>query len=110
HHPLICTIDADSLLDRDALIRMARGYMEDPERTVAVGGNVRIANGCQIENGSVKDVRVPSKLLPMLQSIEYLKAFLGGRIGWSSLNALLIISGAFGLFRKENVVKVGGYR
>lgn len=110
HHPLICTIDADSLLDRDALIRMARVYMEDPERTVAVGGNVRIANGCQIENGSVKDVRVPSKLLPMLQSIEYLKAFLGGRIGWSSLNALLIISGAFGLFRKENVVKVGGYR
>ena len=110
HYPLICTIDADSLLDRDALIRMVRVYMENPAETVAVGGNVRIANGCRIENGTVKDVRLPRKLLPMLQSIEYLKAFLGGRIGWSSVNALLIISGAFGLFRKQDVINVGGYR
>jgi biofilm PGA synthesis N-glycosyltransferase PgaC len=110
HHPFICTIDADSLLDRDALIRMARVYMENPEETVAVGGNVRIANGCSIENGMVKDVRLPRKVLPMLQSIEYLKAFLGGRIGWSSVNSLLIISGAFGLFRKKDVITVGGYR
>jgi len=110
HHPLICTIDADSLLDRDALIRMVRVYMENPRETVAVGGTVRIANGCVIENGAVRDVRLPRQVLPMLQSIEYLKAFLGGRIGWSSINALLIISGAFGLFRKEDVVTVGGYR
>lgn len=110
HYPLICTIDADSLLDRDALIRMARVYMENPQETVAVGGTVRIANGCVIENGMIRDVRLPRQILPMLQSIEYLKAFLGGRIGWSSINALLIISGAFGMFRKADVVAVGGYR
>lgn len=108
--PLICTIDADSLLDKEAMIRMVRVYMENPEETVAVGGNVRIANGCDIENGTITKVRTPNKVLPLLQSIEYLKAFLGGRIGWSSLNSLLIISGAFGLFRKQEVIEVGGYR
>jgi biofilm PGA synthesis N-glycosyltransferase PgaC len=110
HHPFICTIDADSLLDRDSLVRMARVFMENPEETIAVGGNVRIANGCSIENGVIKDIRLPKQILPMLQTVEYLKAFLGGRIGWSSINSLLIISGAFGLFRKNEVVDVGGYR
>lgn len=110
NYGLICTIDADSLLEKDALVRMSRVYMEHPEETVAVGGNVRIANGCRIEGGVVHTVNLPKKLLPMLQTIEYLKAFLGGRIGWSSMNALLIISGAFGLFRKQDVVNVGGYR
>ena len=110
HYPLICTIDADSLLEKDALIRIARVYMENPDETVAIGGSVRIANGCTIEDGIIKKVRLPDKILPMFQNIEYLKAFLGGRIGWSSINALLIVSGAFGVFRKDYVVKVGGYR
>lgn len=109
-YPLISSIDADSLLEKDALIRMARMYMEDPEETVAIGGDVRIANGCLIENGAVKDVSLPRKMWPMFQSIEYLKAFLGGRIGWSHLNGLIIVSGAFGLFRKDYVIAVGGYR
>jgi cellulose synthase/poly-beta-1,6-N-acetylglucosamine synthase-like glycosyltransferase len=98
------------LLEKDALIRMAQVYMENPEETVAIGGNVRIANGCLIEDGIVKKVRLPDKLLPMFQTIEYMKAFLGGRIGWSSINGLIIVSGAFGLFRKDCVIKVGGYR
>ena len=109
-YPLISSIDADSLLEKDAMIRMARMYMENPEETVAVGGDVRIANGCLIENGAVKDVSLPRKMWPMFQSIEYLKAFLGGRIGWSSINGLIIVSGAFGLFRKDYVIAVGGYR
>jgi poly-beta-1,6-N-acetyl-D-glucosamine synthase len=110
HYPLIASIDADSLLEKDALIRMAQVYMENPEETVAIGGNVRIANGCLIEDGIVKEVKLPDKLLPMFQTIEYMKAFLGGRIGWSSINGLIIVSGAFGLFRKDCVIKVGGYR
>jgi cellulose synthase/poly-beta-1,6-N-acetylglucosamine synthase-like glycosyltransferase len=85
-------------------------YMENPEETVAIGGNVRIANGCRIEDGMVKEVRLPDKILPMFQTIEYMKAFLGGRIGWSSINGLIIVSGAFGLFRKDCVIAVGGYR
>lgn len=89
---------------------MARMYMENPEETVAIGGDVRIANGCLIENGAVKRVSLPRKIWPMFQSIEYLKAFLGGRIGWSRMNGLIIVSGAFGLFRKDYVIAVGGYR
>jgi len=110
HYPLIASIDADSLLEKDALIRIARVYMENPEETVAIGGDIRIANGCKIEDGIVSEIRLPNKLLPMLQSIEYLKAFLGGRIGWSAINGLIIVSGAFGVFRKDYVIKVGGYR
>ncbi|MBB6634855.1 glycosyltransferase family 2 protein [Cohnella thailandensis] len=110
HYPLICSIDADSLLEKDALIRMARVYMENPAETVAIGGNVRIANGCTIRDGVVEDVRLPRKMWPMFQTLEYMKAFLGGRIGWSHINGLIIVSGAFGMFRKDKVVEVGGYR
>lgn len=110
HYPLISTIDADSLLEKDALTRIARVYMENPEETVAVGGNVRIVNSCTVEDGIVKNIQFPKKLLPALQNVEYLKAFLGGRIGWSAVNGLIIISGAFGVFQKEKVIAVGGYR
>ncbi|KGX91100.1 glycosyltransferase [Pontibacillus halophilus JSM 076056 = DSM 19796] len=110
NYELISSIDADSLLEQDALIRIARKYMENPEEYVAIGGNVRIANGCRIENGVVKEMNLPKKLLPMLQTVEYIKAFLGGRIGWSRVNGLIIVSGAFGVFRKDYVIKVGGYR
>ncbi|MFF2531686.1 glycosyltransferase [Brevibacillus sp. NPDC058079] len=110
HYPLIASIDADSLLEKDALIRIAKVYMENPDETVAIGGDIRIANGCKIEDGVVKDIRLPDKFLPMMQSVEYLKAFLGGRIGWSAINGLIIVSGAFGVFRKDYIIKVGGYR
>lgn len=109
-YPLVATVDADSLIEKDALLRLARVYMENPKETIAIGGNVRVANGCVIEDGVIKEVRLPKKLLPMFQNVEYLKSFLGGRIGWSSLNGLLIISGAFGLFRKDCLIEVGGYR
>jgi biofilm PGA synthesis N-glycosyltransferase PgaC len=108
--PLVATIDADSLLEKDALLRLVRVYMENPKETIAIGGNVRVATGNLIEDGVVKEVRLPTKFLPMVQNIEYLKSFLGGRIGWSSLNGMLIVSGAFGLFRKDALIEVGGYR
>jgi cellulose synthase/poly-beta-1,6-N-acetylglucosamine synthase-like glycosyltransferase len=108
--PLVATIDADSLLEKDALLRLVRVYMENPKETIAIGGNVRVANGNVIEDGVVKEVRLPNKFLPMVQNIEYLKSFQGGRVGWSSLNAMLIVSGAFGLFRKDALIEVGGYR
>ncbi|WNC16205.1 glycosyltransferase [Brevibacillus brevis] len=110
HYPLIASIDADSLLEKDALIRIAKVYMENPDETVAIGGDIRIANGCKIEDGVVRNIRLPDKFLPMMQSVEYLKAFLGGRIGWAAINGLIIVSGAFGVFRKDYVIKVGGYR
>lgn len=110
HFSLVATIDADSLLEKDALIRLANLYMESPEENIAIGGNVRVANGCKIENGVVTEARLPGKLLPLFQNLEYLKTFLAGRIGWSAINGLIIVSGAFGLFRKDYLIKVDGYR
>lgn len=106
--PLFCAMDADSLLERQALIRIVRPFMED-ERTVAAGGILRIANGCVVKQGQVLDVRLPSNLWARFQVLEYLRAFLSGRMGWDALDATLVISGAFGIFKRETVVQAGGY-
>ncbi|MFE5323589.1 glycosyltransferase family 2 protein [Paenibacillus sp. NPDC056579] len=108
-YPLVATIDADSMLEKDALIRMVQVYMENPEQHIAIGGNVRIANGSKIQDGRVTSARLSNRMLPAMQYVEYMRAFLGGRIGWSSMNGLLIVSGAFGLFRKDYLINVGGY-
>ena len=109
-HPLICAIDADSLIEGSALLRMTKPFLEKPETTVAVGGNVRVANGCDIVAGRVVRVGLANRALPLIQTVEYLRTFLFGRLGWSTINCLLIISGAFGLFRKDIVIASGGYR
>lgn len=106
--PLFCAIDADTLIEGEGLIRLVRPFLVD-KSTVAVGGLVRIANGCKVQAGRVRRVRLPHGLLPKLQVLEYLRAFFFGRMGWDGAGALLIISGAFGLFRRETVVAVGGY-
>lgn len=107
--PLICAIDADSVLEPDALVKTAMPFIDDPVRTVISGGLVRIANGCHIESGRVFEAKLPKKPLLMFQVVEYLRAFFGARTGWSAVNGLLIVSGAFGLFRKDVVVNAGGY-
>lgn len=106
--PLFCTIDADSILEPDALMRATRPFLED-DRMVAVGGIVRVVNGSTVEHGRVREVHLSRKLLPRLQVVEYLRAFLSARVAWSELNASLIVSGAFGLFRRDLVVQAGGY-
>lgn len=107
-YPLFCTIDSDTIIDDDALLRLVRPFQDEPE-TVACGGVVRIVNGSVVEDGRVVDVRTPHGLLENIQIVEYLRAFLAGRAGWARLNALMIISGAFGVFRREIVVAAGGY-
>jgi cellulose synthase/poly-beta-1,6-N-acetylglucosamine synthase-like glycosyltransferase len=108
-YPIYCCIDSDTLIDGDSLIRLVQPFLLEPELVIAAGGIVRIANGCTIENNRVVDVRTPRSLVANLQIVEYLRAFLSGRTGWSRMNALLIISGAFGLFRRDIVVEAGGY-
>ncbi len=108
HTPLFCAMDADSILEREALMRLVRPFLEDAT-TVAAGGIVRIANGCKFERGFISDVGLPRGLLARFQVLEYLRAFLAGRMGWSSLDVLLIVSGAFGIFRRSTVVEAGGY-
>lgn len=108
-HPLLCAIDADSILDQDALLRIVKPFLDD-DRVVAAGGNIRIANECTSDRGRITRVRLPRHWIPLFQIVEYLRAFLTGRMGWSAMNSLLIISGAFGLFRKDVVLACGGYR
>jgi cellulose synthase/poly-beta-1,6-N-acetylglucosamine synthase-like glycosyltransferase len=107
-HPLVCMVDADSVLDPDALLSVAKPFADDPLRVAACGGVVRIANGCKVIGGRVVDVRMPRKWLVRVQVVEYLRAFLMGRTGWSRLGGLVVISGAFGIFRRDLVVKIGG--
>jgi len=108
YFPLFCCVDADSVLERDSLKRVVRPFIEQPE-TVASGGVVRVLNGCTVDNGFISKVGLPTNILALFQVVEYLRAFMFGRLGWSPMNALLIISGAFGVFRKETVISVGGY-
>ncbi|MGN0862073.1 MAG: glycosyltransferase [Stenotrophomonas koreensis] len=108
-YPLYCATDADCILHPESLSRVIRPFLED-SRVVASGGVVRVLNGCRVRDGMLEEVGLPDRLLPGFQLIEYLRAFLFGRMGWSQLNALLIISGAFGVFYKERVMAIGGYR
>jgi cellulose synthase/poly-beta-1,6-N-acetylglucosamine synthase-like glycosyltransferase len=108
--PYVCVVDADSILERDALVRIMVPIMEDPQRAVAVGGIIRVLNGSEIEGGHIRRVRLPRKSIEVIQVIEYLRAFLIGREAWGQGNMLMIISGAFGVFRTDLVRAVGGYR
>jgi len=107
--PLFCSIDADSLLESDALLRAVRPFIDDPVRTLAVGGTIRIANGSRIRGGQVVDVGLPRNFLALVQIMEYLRAFLMARLALSAMQSLTVISGAFGLFQRRAAVDVGGY-
>ena len=108
-YPLFCGVDADSILQRDSLAKVTEPFLRDPT-VVAAGGTVRVANGCEVSGGFLTKVGLPKNIWALFQVVEYLRAFLFGRLGWSSMNGMLIISGAFGVFRKDAVVLAGGYR
>ena len=108
-YPLVCVLDADSVLEDASLLRAVRPFVQDPGRTVATGGSIRIVNGCEVRAGRVTQVRLPWRFLPLVQIVEYLRSFLFARMGWSRLNALPLISGAFGVFDKRLLLRAGGY-
>jgi cellulose synthase/poly-beta-1,6-N-acetylglucosamine synthase-like glycosyltransferase len=105
---LVLVIDADTMLEPDALSRAALPFLENPD-TVAVGGYVAIANGCRIEGGRITDVGLPRSWLARFQIVEYMRSFLLFRIACASQNGVTLISGAFGLFRRDAVIEVGGF-
>ena len=106
---LFCAADADSLLEADSLLRAVQPFVEGGEETIAVGGTVRVANGCPVRGGRVVEVRLPRHPLALLQTVEYMRAFTMARLAFERFGALFIISGAFGIFRREAVLEVGGY-
>ncbi|MFT4412412.1 glycosyltransferase family 2 protein [Fredinandcohnia humi] len=109
-YPYFCAVDADSVLEHDALIKTMKPFMEGIDDVIVCGGIVRIAKGCKISNGRVTEVGLPRNLIALHQVIEYLRSFLMGRLGFSAINNLLIVSGAFGVFRKKEVLYINGYK
>ena len=104
-----CTLDADCILERDALLRLMRPILRSPENTVASGGIVRILNGCEVKDGKVVSVSLPKTAVERFQVVEYLRSFLFGRTGWDLLGGTLIVSGAFAVFHRETVLETGGF-
>lgn len=107
-YPLFCAIDADSVLDSEALHTLVQPFSIE-NNTVATGGIIRIANGCEIIDGQVHQINTPKTWLEKIQIVEYLRAYLNGRMGWVAIDSVMIISGAFGLFLKSAVLEVNGY-
>jgi cellulose synthase/poly-beta-1,6-N-acetylglucosamine synthase-like glycosyltransferase len=106
-YPLVCRVDADSYLDADALLAVVRPFIEDPRRTVGVGASIRLVNGSVVRDGRVVTSRMPGPFIA-IQAVEYLRSFLLGRTGWSRIQGMLFISGAFGLYRRDIVIEMGG--
>lgn len=103
-------IDVDCILEEDCLLKLMKPFLEETDRNmIATGGVVRIANNCKIEKGRITEINVPNKLLSQFQTLEYLRSFLLGRVAWGSLDGLLLISGALGVFQKKLVIDCGGY-
>lgn len=106
---IVC-IDVDCILEQDALLKMIKPFMEETDsKVIASGGVVRIANSCEISNGRLEKIFLPRNYWARMQSLEYIRAFIIGRMAWARINGLLLISGAFGAFDKEIAIKAGGY-
>ncbi|MGF7230627.1 glycosyltransferase [Arachidicoccus sp.] len=107
---IIVCIDVDCIMAQNALLKIIKPFLETTTSKVVCSGSViRIANSCIVENGRLVKINLPTKILPRIQTLEYIRAFLLGRMAWSRLNGLLIISGAFGAFDRDTVIQVGGY-
>ncbi len=107
---LVVSIDADSIMESDALLKLVKPFMEAKEkRVIGAGGVIRIANSCEIVEGHIQKINLPKKFLPRAQVMEYTRAFLMGRMAWSELDGLLLISGALGMFDRDIVIESGGY-
>jgi cellulose synthase/poly-beta-1,6-N-acetylglucosamine synthase-like glycosyltransferase len=108
--PYVSVIDGDSVIEDGAVLAVMHAILPHSAETVAAGGTVRIANGCRIEGSRAVQVGVPGSFLARAQIVEYLRGFLFGRVGWSELRSLMIVSGAFGIFRKDAMVEIKGFR
>lgn len=105
----VACIDVDCILEQDALLKLVKPFMDSENRVIATGGVIRIVNSCDISNGGVTKVNTPVSWVACMQVLEYLRAFLLGRMAWGKINGLMLISGAFGMFDREILIAAGGY-
>jgi cellulose synthase/poly-beta-1,6-N-acetylglucosamine synthase-like glycosyltransferase/phosphoglycerol transferase MdoB-like AlkP superfamily enzyme len=106
---LVC-IDVDCILEQDAILKLAKPFLQQTDKKIiACGGVIRLANNCVIEDGKVVSVNMPRTILGRTQALEYIRAFVLGRMAWSRASGLILISGAFGVFDRKIVLECGGY-
>jgi cellulose synthase/poly-beta-1,6-N-acetylglucosamine synthase-like glycosyltransferase/HEAT repeat protein len=104
-----CGIDADSILESDALLKITSLKMDTDHEMIAIGGNILPLNGCKVSKGYIEKINLPFKTIERFQTVEYIRSFMAGRLGWARINSMLIISGAFGLFNRKRIIEAGGY-
>lgn len=108
-YPYVLCTDADVILSPDCLVQSMQRVVEDREGTIGVGGNIRPLNGSHVELGHLIEASVPRRIIPRFQVLEYVRTFLASRPAWSWMNALPLVSGAFGIWKREAVLAVGGF-
>ena len=108
-YPLFLCTDVDCILKRDTLLKLAKPFMENEKRVIATGAGIRISNSCEVKDGFLHRVHFPKDWFPRFQELEYIRSFLFGRMAWSQINGLLLVSGGLGMFDKEMTIKAGGY-
>jgi len=105
----VCT-DVDCILDKNTLLELIKPVMqEEKKRVIATGATLRIANSCEFDQGVMTRMRPPREILPRFQEVEYIRAFVLGKMGWTLLNCVPNVSGGLGLFDKEIAIRSGGY-
>lgn len=108
-YPLFLGTDIDCILHKDTLLKMVKPFIEEKTRVIAAGAVIRASNSCEVNNGYLMKIHVSNQYLPLFQELEYIRAFLLGRMAWSKINGLMLVSGAIGLFDKEIALAAGGY-
>lgn len=101
--------DVDCILDRNALLKLIRPFMDEEKRMIATGATLRMSNSCEMNAGVLTRIRPPKECLPRFQELEYIRSFVLGKMGWTSINAVPNVSGGLGMFDKEIVISAGGY-
>jgi cellulose synthase/poly-beta-1,6-N-acetylglucosamine synthase-like glycosyltransferase len=104
----LCT-DVDCILKKDTILKLAKPFIESEGRVIASGAGIRIANSCEVDDGFLAKVHFPTKMFPRFQELEYIRSFMFGRMAWTQLNGLLLVSGGLGMFDKKTVIEAGGY-
>ncbi|MES2545038.1 MAG: glycosyltransferase [Bacteroidota bacterium] len=104
----LCT-DVDCILRRDTVAMLAKPFIENTGKIIATGAAIRISNSCHFKDGMLYTSHYPTNFFARFQELEYIRAFLFGRMAWSEINCLLLVSGGLGMFDKQTAIEAGGY-
>ncbi len=105
----VATMDADSLMIKDALHAIVQPILDDPNRVLAVGGSIALSNGCKVEDGKIIEVNLPKTWIARFQVVEYMRSFIQSRVALGQLNSVLILSGVFAVFQRQALIAIGGF-